>query len=99
MVYYCSRVPAFQAGCRGFEPRLPLFSINRLCASDSRAFGEQPSGERTSKEAVLYCAKKYAVTYCLTTLATYCLVVYATYCLALFHRAVALSEQERENPL
>ena len=24
------RVPAFQAGCRGFEPRLPLHVVNRL---------------------------------------------------------------------
>ncbi len=26
------RPPAFQAGCRGFEPRLPLFEVHRLFA-------------------------------------------------------------------
>jgi hypothetical protein len=31
------RAPAFQAGCRGFEPRLPLPSIDRLCAGRSQA--------------------------------------------------------------
>ena len=29
--------PAFQAGCRGFEPRLPLFAVIRLFASASNA--------------------------------------------------------------
>ena len=31
------RAPAFQAGCRGFEPRLPLFRIDRLYAGRSEA--------------------------------------------------------------
>ena len=26
------RAPAFQAGCRGFEPRLPLHRLHRLSA-------------------------------------------------------------------
>ncbi len=30
-------VPAFQAGCRGFESRLPLHGTNRLFAGPSRA--------------------------------------------------------------
>ena len=32
-----SRRSASQAGCRGFEPRLPLQRVNRLFASASRA--------------------------------------------------------------
>ena len=31
------RVPAFQAGCRGFEPRLPLSSLSRRSRSASQA--------------------------------------------------------------
>ena len=45
--------PAFQAGCRGFEPRLPLLSIGRLCAGRSQAVWEQPDCDTASKEAVL----------------------------------------------
>jgi hypothetical protein len=31
------RAPAFQAGCRGFEPRLPLHAVNRLSRRASEA--------------------------------------------------------------
>ena len=40
------RRSAFQAGCRGFEPRLPLSRMNRLCAGRLQAASEQPGGER-----------------------------------------------------
>ncbi|HET8851350.1 MAG TPA: hypothetical protein VFN02_02405, partial [Ktedonobacteraceae bacterium] len=52
------RRSAFQAGCRGFESRLPLHRMNRLCAGRSGAVSEQPGGERASKEAVFCCAKR-----------------------------------------
>src|SRR6266704_5235416 len=60
-----SRAPAFQAGCRGFESRLPLSCMNRLCAGRSEAVWEQPGGERASKEAVFPCAKTCPATSCL----------------------------------
>src|SRR2546429_1036761 len=50
-----SRVPAFQAGCRGFEPRLPLQALNRLFTGSLQAASWQASGERVSKQAVLCC--------------------------------------------
>src|SRR5205085_12424690 len=49
-----SRHPAFQAGCRGFEPRLPLSSLNRLFTGALQAASWQASGERVSKQAVLW---------------------------------------------
>jgi hypothetical protein len=58
--FYCTfsgRVPAFQAGCRGFEPRLPLSCIDRLCASRSQAAWEQPGSDTAGEEAVLFCSK------------------------------------------
>ena len=42
-------VPAFQAGCRGFEPRLPLFSMNRLSESAWQAASQKASGERNRR--------------------------------------------------
>ena len=47
------RVPAFQAGCRGFESRLPLFSLNRLFTGSPEAASWQASGDAVSKQAVL----------------------------------------------
>jgi len=48
-----SRQAAFQAGCRGFEPRLPLSHMNRLFIGSPQAASWQASGERVSKQAVL----------------------------------------------
>src|SRR3989440_6933440 len=59
------RVPAFQAGCRGFESRLPLFHLNRLFTGSLEAASWQASGERVSKQAVLCCAKRCTATSCL----------------------------------
>jgi len=59
------RPPAFQAGCRGFEPRLPLSSVHRLFAGTSHARWEQPGGEEESKQAMFCCFKKPAATSCL----------------------------------
>ncbi len=47
---------AFQAGCRGFEPRLPLQIVYRLFTGSPQAASWQASGERVSKQAVLCCA-------------------------------------------
>src|SRR6266700_7961332 len=47
------RPPAFQAGCRGFESRLPLQHMNRLFTGSLQAASWQASGDRESKEAVL----------------------------------------------
>jgi len=63
--YLIRRHPAFQAGCRGFESRLPLPSIDRLCAGRSQADWEQPGGDTVSKEAVFLWAKRRAATSCL----------------------------------
>ena len=43
------RIPAFQAGCRGFEPRLPLQRIHRLFAGRSEAAWWQPGSDQTGK--------------------------------------------------
>ena len=59
------RVPAFQAGCRGFESRLPLSSVHRLFAGTSNARWEQPGGEEESKQTMFYYAKWRAATSCL----------------------------------
>src|SRR5437879_6026353 len=59
------RVPAFQAGCRGFESRLPLHALNRLFTGLLQAASWQASGERVSKQAVLCCVKRCAATSCL----------------------------------
>jgi len=42
-------VPAFQAGCRGFESRLPLPNVHRLFAGWFHARWEQPGSEEVSK--------------------------------------------------
>ena len=57
--------PASQAGCRGFEPRLPLLRIDRLCAGRSEAAWWQPGSDTASKEAVFLCAQVRAATPCL----------------------------------
>ncbi len=59
------RPSAFQAGCRGFESRLPLHSIDRLCAGRSQAAWEQPGSDIASKETVFLCAKTCTATSCL----------------------------------
>ena len=59
------RTPAFQAGCRGFEPRLPLQKMNRLFTGSPEAASWQASGDTVSKEAVLQCAKTCTATSCL----------------------------------
>jgi len=41
------RVPAFQAGCREFESRLPLLFFNRLFAGAWQAASEEASSEGT----------------------------------------------------
>src|SRR5258708_22259437 len=41
--------PAFQAGCRGFESRLPLSSLHRLFAGRSEAARRQPGSVWESK--------------------------------------------------
>ena len=51
------RHPAFQAGCRGFEPRLPLHAVNRLCVSASGASWWQPNGEGESERRFCYTQK------------------------------------------
>ena len=43
-------VPAFQAGCRGFEPRLPLFVVDRSFRSRSEAASREASGEEARRE-------------------------------------------------
>src|SRR5215471_7179565 len=48
-----------------FEPSLPLFCMNLLCAGRYEAVLGQPGGEQTSKEAVFHGAKKRAATPCL----------------------------------
>src|SRR5205807_10354129 len=48
------RLSAFQAGCRGFESRLPLQALNRLFTGSLQAASWQASGERASKQAVLW---------------------------------------------
>src|SRR5712691_1189238 len=74
--------PAFQAGCRGFEPRLPLSSVHRLFAGTSNARWEQPGSEEESKQAMFYYAKRRAATSCLAKHVTSCLHECATSCFA-----------------
>ena len=50
------RKRAFQAGCRGFESRLPLFPLNRLSASASHASLRQPSDDSNSKRQFCFFA-------------------------------------------
>ncbi len=57
--------PVFQAGCRGFEPRLPLHSIDRLCAGRSQAAWRQLGSVRESKETMFLCAQRRTATSCL----------------------------------
>src|SRR2546429_5258403 len=76
------RVPAFQAGCRGFESRLPLLIVHRLFAGTSNARWEQPGSEEVSKQAMFYYAKRRAATSCLAKHATSCLHECATSCFA-----------------
>jgi hypothetical protein len=45
--------PAFQAGCRGFESRLPLQHMNRLFTGSLEGASWQASGDAVSKHAVL----------------------------------------------
>src|SRR5713101_370026 len=61
------RVPAFQAGCRGFESRLPLPFVHRLFAGRSEAAWRQPGGVWASKETMFLCAKRRAATSCLVS--------------------------------
>ena len=49
--------PAFQAGCREFESRLPLFSLDRLSASASEARSRQPGDDKSSKRLFWFLAK------------------------------------------
>ena len=39
------RVPAFQAGCREFEPRLPLYARDRCSYKASQAASEEASSD------------------------------------------------------
>src|SRR5579883_2913929 len=48
------RVPAFQAGCRGFESRLPLFSVNRLSEAAFQAHRKIWTGGRNGADG--FCA-------------------------------------------
>src|SRR5713101_5941477 len=65
--YLIRRHPAFQAGFRGFESRLPLSYLHRLFASRLQAAWRQPGSVWASKGTMFLCVKRRAATSCLVS--------------------------------
>lgn len=74
------RPPASQAGCRGFEPRLPLLRTDRLSAGPSQAVWRQPGAGGESKGAVFLWTQERPTKACLPGVVKACLDAQAKAC-------------------
>src|SRR5260370_31301048 len=92
------RPSAFQAGCRGFESRLPLHTRNRLSTGPSQASWRQPNGVGKARRRFCFWVKRPSTKACLPGVVKACLITPAKACLPLSSPHGCLPNHKKERP-